>query len=43
VLRCYELPTDEQNLPGQRFYDKRGEAMWSTINGLMAKLQEQSA
>jgi len=44
VLRGYELPTDEQLiLPGQRFYDERGEAMWSTVSKLVAKRREQTA
>jgi DNA polymerase I len=44
VLRGYELPTDEQRiLPGQRFYDERGEAMWNTVSKLVTKRTEQSA
>ena len=44
VLRVYELPTDEQQiLPGQRFYDERGEAMWNTVTKLVAKRTEKSA
>jgi DNA polymerase I len=44
VLRGYELSTDEQRiLPGQRFYDERGEAMWTTVSKLVAKRTEQSA
>jgi hypothetical protein len=44
VLRGYELPTDEQLiLPGQRYFDERGEAMWNTISKLVAKRQEQRA
>jgi DNA polymerase I-like protein with 3'-5' exonuclease and polymerase domains len=44
VLRGYELPTDIQMiLPGQRYYDERGEAMWNTVSKLVAKRQEQSA
>ena len=44
VLRGYELPTDIQMiLPGQRYYDERGEAMWNTVSKLVARRQEQSA
>jgi len=44
VLRGYELPTDEQRiLPGQSFYDERGEAMWNVVTKLVAKRQEQTA
>ena len=32
VLRGYELPTDCQIIrPGERYFDKRGEAMWETV------------
>jgi hypothetical protein len=41
VLRGYELPTDVQMVrPGQRYFDERGEAMWNTINKLIAKREE---
>jgi hypothetical protein len=44
VLRGYPLPTDEQRiLPGQRYQDDRGEAMWNTVSKLVARRQEQSA
>jgi DNA polymerase I-like protein with 3'-5' exonuclease and polymerase domains len=44
VLRGYELPTDEQLIrPGERFYDKRGVAMWTTVTKLLAKLEERRA
>jgi hypothetical protein len=44
VLRCYELPTDEQRiLPGQRYFDERGEAMWTTVTNLLNKLEEKTA
>lgn len=44
VLRCYELPTDEQRiLPGQRYFDERGEAMWTTVTRLLTKLEEKTA
>jgi hypothetical protein len=44
VLRGYELPTDEQRiLPGQHFYDERGEAMWNVVTKLLTKRQEQTA
>ena len=38
VLRGYELPTDVQMIrPGERYFDDRGEAMWSTVNKLLTK------
>ena len=38
VLRGYELPTDCQIIrPGERYFDKRGKAMWDTVTGLLAK------
>jgi DNA polymerase I len=38
VLRGHELPTDRQIIkPGERYFDERGEAMWKTVNGLLAK------
>jgi hypothetical protein len=44
VLRGYELPTDVQMVGiGQRYYDERGEAMWSTVNKLIARRVEQTA
>jgi len=44
VLRGYPLPTDAQRiLPGQRYHDDRGEAMWNTVSKLVARRQEQSA
>jgi hypothetical protein len=47
VLRGYELPTDVQMIgPGQkheRYFDERGEAMWSTVNKLITKREEQTA
>jgi hypothetical protein len=44
VLRGYQLPTDNQMiLPGQRYYNERGEAMWNTVSKLVARRQEQSA
>jgi hypothetical protein len=44
VLRGYELPTDVQTvLPGQRYFDKRGEQMWNTVTRLVAKLEERRA
>jgi hypothetical protein len=44
VLRGYELPTDVQMVrPGQRYFDERGEAMWGTVNKLIAKREEQTA
>jgi hypothetical protein len=44
VLRGYQLPTDVQLIrPGQRYYDKRGAAMWETVTKLLAKLEAQRA
>jgi DNA polymerase family A len=44
VLHGYELPTDQQIIrPGERFYDKGGAAMWSTVERLLSKLEERSA
>jgi len=41
VLRGYELPTDVQMVrPGQRYFDERGEAMWNSVNKLIAKRKE---
>ena len=42
VLRGYRLPTDCQTiLPGQRYFDKRGQAMWSTVTRLVAQLEKE--
>jgi hypothetical protein len=44
ALRGYELPTDVQMVePGRRYYDERGEAMWNTVNKLVAKREAQTA
>jgi DNA polymerase I len=44
VLRGYELPTDKQIIrPGERYYDKRGKAMWDTVTGLLAKREQEVA
>ena len=44
VLRGYRLPTDCQIIrPGERYFDDRGEAMWSTVTGLLAKLERETA
>ena len=44
VLRGYRLPTDCQIIrPGERYFDDRGEAMWNTVSGLLAKLERESA
>jgi DNA polymerase I-like protein with 3'-5' exonuclease and polymerase domains len=44
VLRGYELPTDAKIIePGQRYFDERGEAMWNTVNKLVAKREERTA
>jgi hypothetical protein len=43
-MRGYELPTDVQMVrPGERYFDERGEAMWKTVTGLVAKLEERRA
>jgi len=40
VLRRYELDSNEQIVrPGERFFDKRGVEMWSTVNQLLTKLE----
>ena len=44
VLRGYRLPTDKQIIrPGERYFDDRGAAMWSTVTGLLAKLERETA
>jgi DNA polymerase-1 len=48
VLRGYELPTDTGDLdgpimPGQRYHDDNGEAMWETVNRLLANLEARAA
>lgn len=46
VLGGYRLPTDPGAgpiLPGKRFYDKNGEAMWNRINQLIDDLQRRTA
>jgi DNA polymerase I len=44
ILRGYELRTDCQVVrPGERFFDKRGVKMWTTVTELVAKLQERTA
>jgi DNA polymerase I len=46
VLGGYRLPTDPGTgpiLPGQRFYDKNGEAMWTRINQLIDGLERRTA
>jgi len=44
ILRGYELQTDKQIiLPGDRFYDERGEKMWKTVTGLVTKLEARVA
>ena len=38
----YRLPTDDAGgpiMPGQRFYDEKGENMWNKINELIDKLE----
>jgi len=44
VLRGYELPTDRQIIrPGERYFDKRGAAMWETVTGLLTKREKETA
>src|SRR4029453_11153834 len=44
VLRGYELPSGHQVIrPGERYFDDRGEAMWTTVTGLVAKLERETA
>jgi DNA polymerase-1 len=44
VLRGYELPTDKQIIKaGERYFDKRGAAMWDTVTGLLAKRERETA
>jgi DNA polymerase-1 len=44
VLRGCELPTDCQIIrPGERYFDKRGKAMWDTVTRLLAKRERESA
>jgi DNA polymerase-1 len=44
VLRGYELPSDCQIIrPGERYFDKRGAAMWETVSGLLAKREKETA
>jgi hypothetical protein len=44
VLRGYELPTDVQLIrPGEHYADERGQAMWDTVNKLLAKRERETA
>jgi hypothetical protein len=44
VLQGYRLPTDCQTIrPGERYFDDRGEAMWTTVTRLLAKLERGTA
>jgi len=44
VLRGCRLPTDCQIIrPGERYFNDRGEAMWSTVTRLLAKLERERA
>jgi hypothetical protein len=44
VLGGYRLPTDCQIIrPGERYFDDRGEAMWTTVTRLLAKLERETA
>jgi hypothetical protein len=41
-LRGFELKTDFQVIrPGERYQDKRGLEMWTTVNGLVTKLERE--
>jgi DNA polymerase-1 len=40
MLKGHELPTDVQIIrPGERYYDDRGEEMWTTVSRLLQKLE----
>jgi hypothetical protein len=44
VLRGYELPTDYQIIrPGERYFDKRGKAMWGTVASLLTSRERETA
>jgi DNA polymerase I len=48
MLEGYEIPTGDEGgkwliRPGQRFYDKRGAAMWAAINRLLNTLEAKTA
>jgi hypothetical protein len=44
VLRGYELRTDVQIIrAGARYFDDRGLEMWTTVTGLLAKLEKETA
>jgi DNA polymerase-1 len=44
VLQGYELPTDVQIIrPGERYFDDRGEEMWSTVSRLLQKIEAKKA
>jgi DNA polymerase-1 len=44
VLRGYELPTDKLLIrPGERYFDDRGEQMWTTVTRLLTKLEARTA
>jgi DNA polymerase family A len=44
MLRGYRLPTDCQLIrSGERYFDDRGEAMWTTVTRLLAKLERETA
>ena len=44
ILRGYRLPTDCQVIrPGERYFDDRGEAMWNTVAGLLARADRETA
>src|SRR6185436_18597478 len=40
VLRGYRLPTDQQIIrPGERYFDKRGQEMWTTVTHLLGQIE----
>lgn len=51
VLKGYELPTEMGGtkeggrpiVPGERYYDERGETMWNTVSRLIEKLERKAA
>jgi DNA polymerase I len=45
VLQGYELPTsaDDPIMPGGRYFDERGEKMWTTVTRLVGELERKTA
>jgi hypothetical protein len=44
ILRGHELPTEAQIVrPGERFFDKNGAEMWSTVSNVLTKLERRTA